>query len=161
MKWLERSKYVEQFGARLAAAALALPEDVTGKVMIHRFVEGLPSRLQSQTLLVSGTYDEVVAKSSVVAGASSSRVAEPVRQTFENRQHRYRGDAGGRNMGDGARDYGEHRGRRNFREKTCYYCREPGHIQRFCHKRREDHECGMSQGNGHGARGQANPASRS
>lgn len=95
MRWAERNETVEQFGTRPSAAALALPEEVAEEVLIHRFVEGLPSRLRDKALLVGGTYDEVVAKTSMVSGASQSRGAfEPVRATYENEPYRTTGYAG-------------------------------------------------------------------
>lgn len=86
LRMLERSEPVEQFGARPSANALSFPEHIEDEVLIHRFIEGLSPRLHTQALFVSGSCDEVVAKTSLIAKAQIEvKRFEPARQISEQR----------------------------------------------------------------------------
>jgi hypothetical protein len=124
--WKERTESIEQYGARLATAAMALPEHVSDEALVHRFVEGLPQRLKVQALLISGDYDEVVAKTSLVQKASQRAVIGPemIREVNESC---------------------DSRPRIPFSERTCFRCNQKGHIARFC----------PLAGNGGGSSGQS------
>ena len=56
--WKERTESIDQFGARPRTMSLLLPDHVTEEALIRRFIEGLPSRLRAQALLVNGSCDE-------------------------------------------------------------------------------------------------------
>ncbi len=78
--WRERHESVDQFGARLRSQALTLPETVSEESMTHRFIDGLPPRLRPQAVIISGEYDEVVAKTSLVAQVTIKAGAEQFRK---------------------------------------------------------------------------------
>jgi hypothetical protein len=67
--WKEKAESIEQYGAKLATAAMTLPEDVSDEALIYRFNDGIPHRLKVQALLVRGNYDEIVATTSLVSKA--------------------------------------------------------------------------------------------
>jgi hypothetical protein len=64
--WKDRHESVEQFGAMLQAMAIEMLEKISDDALVHRFIEGIHSRLRVQALLVHGNFDEVVAKTSLV-----------------------------------------------------------------------------------------------
>jgi hypothetical protein len=90
--WKEKTNSIEQYGARMATAAMALPEHVSEEALVHRFVEVLPQRLKVQALLISGEYDEVVSKTSLVQKASQIAVIGPemIREVNEGCESRPR-----------------------------------------------------------------------
>lgn len=112
-RWRERSETVEEYGARLATAAMSLPEDIPDEALIHRFIEGLPHRLRVQALLVSGDYDDVVARTTLVAREyPRQQSSSELIRTFQEPR-----SATGKQAGDG---------------KICYRCRRSGHVARSC-----------------------------
>jgi Retrotransposon gag protein/Zinc knuckle len=128
--WKEKTESIEQYGARLATAAMTLPEGVSDEALIYRFIDGLPHRLKVQALLVRGNYDEIVATTSLVSKASQRSVqgAELVRKVSEVREGRqsYQGLA--------------------FTERTCFECNKKGHIARMCPNLRKDDANSSSSG---------------
>jgi hypothetical protein len=120
--WKEKTESIEQYGARLATAAMTLPEGVSDEALIYRFIDGLPHRLKVQALLVRGNYDEIVATTSLVSKASQRSVQGPelVREVSEVREERqpYQGLP--------------------FSERTCFECNKKGHIARMCPNMRKD-----------------------
>jgi hypothetical protein len=111
--WKEKTESIEHYGARLAKAAMTRPEHVSDEALVHRFVEGLPQRLKVQALLISGDYDEVVAKTSLVQKASQRAAIGP-------------------EMIRGVNEGRELRPMIPFSEQTCFRCNQKGHIARFC-----------------------------
>jgi hypothetical protein len=124
--WKEKTESIEQYGARLATAAMTLPEDVSEEALLHRFIDGLPQRLKVQALLISGGFDEIVAKTALVSKASQRPVqsSELVREISE-RQGRYQSLP--------------------ISERTCFQCNQKGHIARLCPNSKNEKE---NAGNG-------------
>jgi hypothetical protein len=120
--WKEKPESIEQYGARLATAAMTLPEGVSDEALIHRFIDGLPQRLKVQALLIRGGYDEIVATTSPVskAGQRPAQGPELVREIAEPR-----------------REFQSYQGL-PFSERTCFECNEKGHIARLCPKKGKD-----------------------
>jgi Retrotransposon gag protein/Zinc knuckle len=120
--WKEKTESIEQYGARLATAAMTLPEGVSDEALIHRFIDGLPQRLKVQALLIRGGYDEIVATTSLVSKANQRPTQGPelIREVLEVREERplYRGLP--------------------FSERTCFECNKKGHIARMCPNQRKN-----------------------
>jgi hypothetical protein len=113
--WKEKTESIEQYGARLATAAMTLPEGVSDEALIHRCRDGTPQRLKVQALLIRGGYDEIVATTSLVskAGQRPAQGPELVREIAESR-----------------REFQSYQGL-SFSETTCFECNEKGHIARL------------------------------
>jgi hypothetical protein len=120
--WKEKTESIEQYGARLATAAMTLPEGVSDEALIYRFIDGLPHRLKVQALLVRGNYDEIVATTALVSKASqrSGQGPEMVRE-----------------ISDVTEEHQPYRGL-PFSERTCFECNKKGHIARMCPNMRKD-----------------------
>ncbi len=88
--------------------------------LTHRFIEGLPSQLRAQAWVISGGYDEVVAKTSLVSQAISKAGPEQVRKVGER-------DFTKKPEPDGA-------GNCRHEERRCYICRKPGHLAKDCYQ---------------------------
>jgi hypothetical protein len=58
---------VLQYGQGIKAAALFLGYDIPEKQLTNPFITGLPARLRERAQLLSGPFDEVVEKMSLVA----------------------------------------------------------------------------------------------
>jgi hypothetical protein len=86
--WKEKTESIEQHGARLATAAMTLPEGVSDEALKRRFIDGLPQRLKVQALLIRGGYDEIVATTLLVskAGQRPAQGPELVREITEPRR---------------------------------------------------------------------------
>jgi Zinc knuckle/Retrotransposon gag protein len=150
--WKERHESVEQFGARLQAMAIAMPEKISDDALVHRFIEGIPSRLRVQALLVHGNFDEVVAKTSLVAKAStiqkSSSHSDPVFAVQEPEKKFGTSTTGGSGTRNGGNQIQVNH---SYRDRVCFTCQELGHISRNCPKKNRNLGDSGASGNGQGA----------
>jgi hypothetical protein len=149
---------LEQFGAKIQATAIEMPENISDDALVHHFIEGLPSRLRVQALLVYGNLDEVVSKTALVAKASDFHkcsphsdpvfvVQEPVKETSDSTA-----------AGPGTRNGGnESQGLRPYRYRVCYTCRELGNIARNGHKNNQNYGATRTSENGQGASAPVTP----
>ncbi|CDF32828.1 unnamed protein product [Chondrus crispus] len=84
MTWNEKRESFEKFAWRLRSASLLLPGTVDDGLLLNRLKNGLPSRLQDQAKLASGTFDEVVSRVSSLSSAQINRI-ERVREVRDDR----------------------------------------------------------------------------
>lgn len=130
MRWNKRKEPFDRFAWRLRSAALLLPDKVDDGLLLNRLKTGLPTRLQDQAKMFSGTFDEVVSRVASLSSAQSGRV-ESVREIEEG------GDQSAR-----------------FAHVRCHYCQQLGHISRECEKKKADKALtGKGQGTRQGPTG--------
>ena len=127
MKWNGRKETFERFAWRLRSAALLLPNTVEDGLLLIRLKSGLPTRLQDQAKLVSGTFDEVVSR---VSSLSTAQITpfEKVREIREEDKQAVHDGASQSTVGAVDR----------FAHVRCHYCQKLGHISRGCDKNKSD-----------------------
>lgn len=147
IRWNEKRESIAQYSTRLRNMAMNLPDEISDDMMTNMFIQGLPNKLRMTSLTVQGSFDEVVSRISLIAN-EMGREREAVRAVAE-----YPGkDEKPTKPGSSARGLAPITSpsitdRRdptsgvprplNPLDLVCFYCKEKGHIIRYCEKRLE------------------------
>ena len=133
LRWRDGKETVNEFATRVRSAALALPERISDEVLVDRFVQSLPSNMRNLALSISGSFDEVTARVSMM---SLVRPPDMTKTRFRSERVQHAAESAG---DDDTEAIAQVPGSpltgapyMRFENAQCYHCGKRGHIARGC-----------------------------